>query len=88
MGMESQAGFLIVKTFHRLYNDYAKLYGLTSDLYAIPRINKEPGEYAIQYRGLDRDALFPIGKPTRLWRTIRGSSYSPAEVRLGELEAG
>ncbi len=51
------AGFLIVRTFARLYNYYRSRYNSTRDWYGIPRIDREPSHSAIQYRGLDRDAL-------------------------------
>ena len=51
------AGLLIVKTFERLYADYKDRYALTRDYYAMPRIDREPRQSPIQYRGLDRDAL-------------------------------
>ena len=35
-------GFLIVKTYKRLYQEYAKKYDLITDLYAIPRKDKAP----------------------------------------------
>jgi len=55
--IDVNAGYLIVKTFARLYVDYNDRYALRRDVYAIPRIDREPTEYTIQYRGLDRDAL-------------------------------
>ncbi len=55
--MEIQSGYLIVKTFDKLYKDYVERYNLRSDIYAIPRIDKLPQESKIKYRGLDRDAL-------------------------------
>ncbi len=51
------AGFLIVKTFTRLYDEYKIRYDLRRDIYAIPRIDREPVLSPVQYRGLDRDAL-------------------------------
>ena len=52
-----EAGFLIVKTFARLYADYKGRYPLCRDMYAIPRTDRGPMQSPIQYRGLDRDAL-------------------------------
>jgi hypothetical protein len=54
---EIGAGFLIVKAFARLYVEYADRYDLRRDVYAMPRIDREPAQSKIQYRGLDRDAL-------------------------------
>lgn len=51
------AGFLIVKTFARLYGDYKDRYALLRDLYTLPRVDREPMQSRIQYRGLGRDAL-------------------------------
>ena len=69
------AGFLIVKIYPKVYHDNKERYGLTHNLYAIPRIDKEPEEYAIQYRGLDRNALDPFYDSDDL-----------AEIRMSELE--
>jgi hypothetical protein len=55
--IEIGAGFLIPKTFARLYGDYKDRYDLRRDVYAMPRIDREPAQSRIQYRGLDRDAL-------------------------------
>ena len=52
-----EAGFLIVKTFARLYSEYKDRYDLRRDVYAMPRVDREPERSPIQYRGLDRDAL-------------------------------
>lgn len=73
--MRNESGFLIVKTFPRLYRDYAERYNLSRDLYAIPRVDKGPEHYRIQYRGLDRDALHP-------W----DDSEILSEIRMAELE--
>jgi hypothetical protein len=69
------SGFLIVKTFHRLFRDYSARYSLSRDLYAMPRIDRKPEDYWIQYRGLDRDALDPYTDSEVL-----------AEIRMAELE--
>jgi hypothetical protein len=59
------AGFLIVKTFARLYVEYADRYDLRRHVYAMPRIDREPAEAAIEYRGLDRDALEEYGNHSK-----------------------
>lgn len=55
--VDVDAGFLVVKTFIRLYDECKDRYALQRDLYAVPRIDRLPMESPIQYRGLDRDAL-------------------------------
>jgi hypothetical protein len=72
---EIEYGFLILKTFSRLYRDNVNRYNLKSDCYAVPRIDKKPEQYAIQYRGLDRDALYSFEHSNNL-----------AEIRMAELE--
>ena len=72
--MDVQAGFLIVKTYPRLYRDYAQRYDLRVPFYALPRVDKQPAESPIQYLGLDRDALDPYDKSDNL-----------AEIRMDEL---
>jgi|SRR5579884_1132890 len=73
--MSIQAGFLIVKTYPRLYRDYVTRYSLKKPLYALPRLDQDCSQMLIQYRGLDRDAL----KPYR-------DSDNLAEVRMAELQ--
>jgi len=58
--MKIEAGFLILKTYERLYRDYRNRYNLEKPFYAIPRIDQKPSDFRIQYRGLDRDALDPV----------------------------
>jgi|WetSurMetagenome_2_1015567.scaffolds.fasta_scaffold97168_3 hypothetical protein len=55
--VDVDAGFFIVKSFPRLYNEYKDRYALQHNRYALPRIDRTPRESPIQYRGLDRDAL-------------------------------
>jgi len=73
--MEIEAGFLIVKTFPKLYLDYAQRYELSKPFYALPRIDLDPDDYEIQYRGLDRDVLDAYSDSDNL-----------AEIRMCELE--
>jgi hypothetical protein len=73
--MTIEAGYLIVKTFERLYCDYAPRYKLTKDFYGLPRIDRTPKSFPIQYRGLDREALGPYTNSDDL-----------AEIRMAELE--
>jgi hypothetical protein len=70
-------GFLIVKKFEVLYEEYKERYNLTSDCYAIPRIDRLPINYRIQYRGIDRESLTPNDKYPR----------NLAEIRLARLDA-
>lgn len=73
MGIES--GYLIVKTFQKLYHDYAQRYELSKPFYALPRIDLDPDDYEMQYRGLDRDVLDAYSDSNNL-----------AEIRMWELE--
>ena len=50
-------GYLIVKTFKKLYQDYVDRYDLDKDWYAIPRKDRDASESLIKYRGIDRDAM-------------------------------
>jgi hypothetical protein len=63
--VEVEAGFLVVKTFSRLYIEYRERYQLRRDVYAVPRVDREPAEAAIEYRGLDRDALEEYGNHSK-----------------------
>jgi hypothetical protein len=55
------SGFLIVKTYIREYHDWLIKWvtrpDLIPDIYALPRPDKQPGDYSIKYRGMDRDEL-------------------------------
>jgi hypothetical protein len=77
-----ESGFLIVKTFERLYRESAPRYELTHDIYALPRIDRTPDQYVIQYQGLDRDALGSLPSLKAEWT----SSRLLAETRMTELE--
>ena len=69
-------GYLIVKTFDCLYNEYKNKYMLKSNVYGIPRIDIDASNYNIKYRGIDRDCLGPNDiNPLNL-----------AEVRIKELK--
>jgi hypothetical protein len=70
-----KSGFLIVKAFNKLYEDYVVRYNLKSEVYAIPRLDRTPSDYKIKYRGIDRDSI--CGYAT---------SDDLAGVRLFELE--
>ncbi len=70
-----EAGFVIAKTFARLYDDYKGRYDLRRDCYAMPRVDRDWWQSPVQYRGLDRDALCD-------WQ----DSELPAEVHLALLE--
>jgi hypothetical protein len=72
--IDVQAGFLIVKTYPKLYFDYAPKYNLTRALYAVPRIDKTPEDNLKKYRGLDRDALEEFNQ-----------SNDMSEIRMYEL---
>lgn len=73
--LEIEAGYLIVKTFPKLYKDYVQRYALSTSVYALPRIDLGPDDYEIQYRGIDRDALTPYTDSDNL-----------AEIRMSEME--
>ena len=59
--VEVEAGFRVARTFARLHADYRDRYALTRDVYAMPRLDREPAQSRIQYRGLDRDPLNRTG---------------------------
>ncbi len=68
-------GYLIVEKYASLYDKYKGRYNLTTDRYAIPRIDRAPADYRIRYQGIDRDCLVP-------------NDISPlnlAELRLAEI---
>jgi len=73
--MEIEAGYLIVKTFPKLYQDYVQRYELSKPIYALPRIDLGPDDYEIRYRGIDRDVLDAYTDSDNL-----------AEIRMSELE--
>lgn len=73
--MEVEAGYLIVKTFPKLYQDYVQRYELSKPFYALPRIDLGPDDYEIQYHGIDRDVLDAYTNSDNL-----------AEIRMSELE--
>jgi hypothetical protein len=72
-----EQGFLIVQKYEYLYEKYKERYKLTYDYYSIPRIDRSPHDYKIQYRGIDRDCLTPNDVSPR----------NLAEIRLSELES-
>lgn len=60
------SGYLVVKTFERMYREYLKLrdtrnYPLPDDrvIYSVPWKEKSPDAYSKQYRGVCREPLFP-----------------------------
>ena len=60
------SGYLIVKTFERVYRDYLELrdmrnYPLPNDrvIYSVPLKGMSPKSYSKRYRGVSRDPLFP-----------------------------
>lgn len=73
--MEIEAGYLVVKTFPKLYQDYVQRYELSKPFYALPRVDLCPTDYEIQYRGVDRDVL-----------DAYADSDDLAEIRMLELE--
>ncbi|MBN1758878.1 MAG: hypothetical protein JW863_11200 [Chitinispirillaceae bacterium] len=70
-----KAGFLLVKTYATIWSEYSKKYDLKKDFYGFPRIDRNPSEQRIQYRGLDRDALDAYKDSDNL-----------AEIQMEELE--
>ena len=86
--MKRKAGYLIVKTFVKLYHDYVGRDSVTHDWYAVPRIDRTPEEQRIQYKGIDRGALspLPVNLLKELPRDRLDTETAEAEVRLAELE--
>ncbi len=85
--MDRLSAFLVVKTFARLYRDYAGRYALARDVYAMPRTDKGPDDATLRYRGLDRDPLYALHRYAERNLMSEGMSYHLAEVRIAELEA-
>jgi len=69
-----QCGYLIEKTYLSMYREYAPKYGLDYNAYGIPRTDKSPDEFLIQYRGSDRNPL-----------TDNEEFGELAEIRLAEI---
>ncbi len=82
----NQSGYLVVETFAALYRKHAARYNNTMDIYAIPRLDREPEDFRVRYRGLDREALGPLSPGTERQAARRGEPYLLAEVRLNELD--
>jgi hypothetical protein len=93
------SGYLIVKTFERMYREYLKLrdamrWPLPGDkvIYSIPWKEKSPDEYTKKYRGVCREPLFPWNE--RDEEVFRGSgmvvepidSELKAHLAVGQLE--
>ena len=53
------SGFLVVKRFEALYRDFASTGRFDRAIYALPVGGTGPDRVAVQYRGLDRDAIRP-----------------------------
>jgi hypothetical protein len=55
------SGFLVVKTYKRQYRDWLVDWvtkpDLIPDIYALPRPDRQPGDYNLKYRGMDRDEI-------------------------------
>ncbi len=68
-------GYLVVEKYPYLYEKYKQRYQLTHDLYALPRMDRNPEDYPIQYRGIDRDCLEPNDMAPR----------NLAEMRMAEI---
>lgn len=91
MCLNMNSGYLIVKTFERVYREYLKLrgkrkYSLTNDrvIYSIAWKEMSPDDYAKQYRGVCRDPLFSWDE--RDEEVFRGSGMV-VEPEDAELEA-
>lgn len=85
------SGYLIVKTFERVYREYLELRSkrkspLSKDrvIYSIARNEKSADDYAKQYRGVCRDTLFSWDEKDE--EVFRGSGMV-AEPEDAELEA-
>ena len=89
--MKMNSGYLIVKTFGRVYREYLEFrskrkYPLPKDrvIYSIARNKKSAYDYAKQYRGVCRDTLFSWDEKDE--EVFRGSGMV-AEPEDAELEA-
>jgi hypothetical protein len=83
------SGYLIVKTFERVYREYLKLrdfkgYSLPHDrvIYSIPWNEKSANDYAKQYRGVDRDSLFSWDEKDEEYFRGSGMVVEPEDAEL------
>jgi len=51
------SGFLVVESYESLYRKYRERYGLRRPVYGMPRLDVEPEQSSVRYRGIDRDCL-------------------------------
>jgi len=91
MAQDVTSGYLIVKTFERMYREYLKLreiklYPLPDDkvIYSIPWKGRPAQAYAKRYRGVSRDPLFRWDDTDE--EGFRGTGYVE-EPQDAELEA-
>jgi hypothetical protein len=68
-------GFLLVEKYESLYERYKERYKITYDWYSIPRIDRNPTQNRIKYRGIDRDCI----------QANKNSKRNLAEIRLSEI---
>jgi len=62
--MSTDSGFLVVKKFEALYDEFCAKPGFVRAIYALPVIGKPADHLTVRYRGLDRDALSCFTKGT------------------------
>ena len=62
--MSTDSGFLVVKKFEALYDEFCAKPCFVRAIYALPVIGKPADHLTVRYRGLDRDALSCFTKGT------------------------
>jgi hypothetical protein len=62
--MSTDSGFLVVKKFETLYDEFCTRPGFDRAIYALPVIGKPADHLKVRYRGLDRNALSCFTKGT------------------------
>jgi hypothetical protein len=81
-------GFLIVKRFDRLYSEFKKPWGGGESFYGVPRVGFTAGEVTKQYRGIDREPLWPFSDKDveNLGDTVAPRIEDSAQRRLAALD--
>lgn len=57
--VSATSGFLVLKRFEHLFDEFAAKPKFDRRIYALPVFGDDPSKAAIRYRGLDRDGIQP-----------------------------
>jgi hypothetical protein len=81
-------GYLIVKTFERLWEEFSKPWDGPGNVYGIPKKGMSPSRAKKRYRGIDRDPLEPFSDKDveLLGDTVAPRIEAAAQRTLAELE--